>query len=142
MLALRRNTPMSPTRRAVLKSLAVVTVAVALPTQALAAPETIKEADTTVDDAIYDHMISFEALSDRIHAEHQEMQERLVGHANRAGVWLEASGSEYIARQPDRPGECELVTWNTCTCHRYRVWRRCEHVALVRRLHDEEQGHA
>jgi hypothetical protein len=126
---------MSPTRRDVLKTLAVATIAVVLPKQALAAPDTL-EADTTVDDAIYDHLFSFEALSDRIHAEHQEIQERLLRHANRAGVWLEASGGEHIARQPDRPGECELVTWNTCTCHRYRVWRRCEHVALARRTMD------
>ncbi len=132
---------MSPTRRDVLKSFAIATVAVALPKQALAAPDTF-EADTTVDDAIYDHMLSFAALSDRISAEHQEIHERLVRHANRAGVWLETSGGEYIARQPDRPGECELVTWNTCTCHRYRVWHRCEHVALVRRLHEEERGQA
>ncbi len=132
---------MSPTRRDVLKSLAVATIAVALPKQALAAPDTL-EADTTVDDAIYDHLLSFEAISDRIAAEHAEIQERLVRHANSAGVWLEASGGEYIARQPDRPGECELVTWNDCTCHRYRVWHRCEHVALVRRLHEEEQGQA
>jgi hypothetical protein len=132
---------MSPTRRDILKTLAVATIAVAFPKQALAAPDTF-ETDTTVDDAIYDHLLSFEALPDRIHAEHQEMQERLVGHANSAGVRLEASGGEYIARQPDRPGECELVTWNTCTCHRYRVWRRCEHVALVRQLRKEEQGHA
>jgi hypothetical protein len=115
---------MSPTRRDILKTLAVATIAVALPKRALAAPDTL-ETDTTVDDAIYDHLLSFEALSDRISAEHQEIQERLVKHAHRAGVWLEASGGEYIARQPDRPGECELVSWNNCTCHRYRAWRRC-----------------
>ncbi len=130
---------MSPTRRDVLKSLAVATVAVALPKRALAAPDTF-EADTALDDAIYDHLLSFEALSDRIAAEHREIHERLVGHANSAGVWLEASGGEYIARQPDRPGECELVGWNTCTCHRYRVWRRCEHVALVRAIEPQEAG--
>ncbi len=130
---------MSPTRRDVLKSFAIATIAVALPKQTLAAPDTL-EADTTVDDAIYDHMLSFEALSDRISAAHQEIQERLVRHANRASVWLEASGGEYIARQPDRPGECELVRWNTCTCHRYRVWRRCEHVALVRSIEPQEAG--
>ncbi len=128
---------MSPTRRDVLKSFAIATVAVALPKQALAAPDTSK-ADTTVDDAIYDHLLSFEALSDRISAEHTEIHERLVKHANHAGVWLEASGGEYIARQPDRPGECELVCWNTCTCHRYRVWRRCEHIALVRAIEPQE----
>lgn len=133
---------MSPTRRDVLTSFAVATIAVALPKRALAAPDTL-DTDTTVDDAIYDHLLSFAALSDRIHAEHQEIQKRLVRHANRAGVELEHEApGQYVARQPDRPGECELVTWNTCTCHRYRVWHRCEHVALVRRLHVEEQGHA
>ncbi len=130
---------MSPTRRDVLKSLAIATVAVALPRQTLAAQDTF-DSDATIDDAIYDHMSSFAALPDRISAEHQEIQERLVRHANRAGVWLEASGGEYIARQPDRPGECELVGWNTCTCHRYGVWRRCEHVALVRSIEPQEAG--
>ncbi len=129
---------MSPTRCDVLKSLAVATIAVALPKQALAAPDTL-DTDTTVDDAIYDHMLSFEALSDRIAAEHQEIQERLARHANRAGVELEQEApGQYVARQPDRPGECELVGWNTCTCHRYRVWRRCEHVALVRAIEPQE----
>jgi len=131
---------MSPTRRDVLKSFAIATVAVALPKQTLAAPDTL-EADTTVDDAIYDHMLSFAALSDRISAEHQEIQERLVRHANSAGVELEQEApGQYVARQPDRPGECELVSWNTCTCHRYRVWRRCEHVALVRAIESQEAG--
>ena len=129
---------MSPTRRDILKTFVVASIAVALPKQALAAPETIEEAATSVDDAISDHLLSFAALSDRIHAEHQEIQERLVRHANRAGVWLEASGGEYIARQPDRPGECELVTWNTCTCQRFRFWRRCEHVAFVRAIESQE----
>ncbi|MGI8486280.1 MAG: twin-arginine translocation signal domain-containing protein [Thermomicrobiales bacterium] len=124
---------MSPSRRDVLKSLAIATAAVVLPKQALATPDTFAS-DATIDDAIYDHLTSFEVLSDRIAAEHDEIQARLVTHANHAGIWLESSGGEYIARQPDRPGECELVTWNKCTCHRYSVWHRCEHVALVRSL--------
>jgi len=83
---------MSPTRRDVLKSLAIATAAVALPKPALATPD-IFESDATIDDAIYDHLTSFEALSDRIVAEHAEIQERLVTHANHAGIWLEASGA-------------------------------------------------
>lgn len=128
---------MSPTRRDVLKSLAVATVAVALPQSATAAPESF-DSDTTIDDAIYDHMSSFEALSDRLVAESLELQDRLVKHAIETGVWLEEeSPRSFVARRADRPGECEIVTARACTCRRYRVWHRCEHVALVRRILDE-----
>ena len=91
-----------------------------------------------VDDAIYDLKLSFAVLSDRISAAHQEFQERLEAHAIETGVWLEEEAPKsFLARQADRPGECEIVTARTCTCRRYRVWHRCEHVELVRRILDE-----
>jgi len=96
------------------------------------------DSDATIDDAIYDHLTSFEALSDRLFAESLEMQDRLVKHAIETGVWLEAEApGSFVARQTDRPGACEIVTARACTCRRYRVWHRCEHVALVRRILDE-----
>ncbi len=128
---------MSPTRRDVLKSLAFATVAVALPKRALAAPDTL-EAGTALDDAIHDLKLSFAVLSDRISAAHQEIQERLEAHAIETGIWLEEeTPRQFLARPADRPGECEIVTARTCTCRRYRVWHRCEHVELVRRILDE-----
>ena len=131
---------MSPTRRDVLKSFAITTIAVALPKQAIAAPDTL-EADTTVDDAISDHLLSFAALSDHISAEHQEIQERLVRHATRAGVWLEEeTPGTFIARRHGVTGHCEIVTKRSCSCQRFRLWHRCEHNALLRSITQREEG--
>lgn len=127
---------MSPSRRDVLKSLAVTTIAVALPQRAAASPESL-DPDTSIDDAIYDHMSSFEALSDRLVAESLEMQDRLVTHAIEAGVRLEEeTPRQFVARRHDAVGCCDLVSYSSCTCRRYQVWQRCEHVALARRSMD------
>ncbi len=93
---------------------------------------------STIDDAIHDHLSSFEALSDRIHAEHREIQDRLEKYPIESGVWLEveAPGS-FVARRHGVTGCCDLVSYVCCTCRRYQVWHRCEHVALVRRILDE-----
>ena len=98
------------------------------------------DSDATIDDAIHDHLSSFEALSDRLFAESLEMQDRLVKHAIETGVWLEeeAPGS-FVARRHGVTGCCDLVSYVSCTCRRYRVWHRCEHVALVRRILDEQE---
>ena len=126
---------MSPTRRDILKTIAIAPVALTA-SQGVAAAQAADDMDKAIDR----HRASFKALSDRIVAEHDEIEARCVRFGEEHGVWLEYEGNgQYIARQPDRPGECELVEAHDCTCRRFRVWRRCEHTAMVRELERQER---
>lgn len=38
----------------------------------------------------------------------------------------------FVVRDPAQLHVCQITSPFSCTCLRYEVWRRCEHVALVR----------
>jgi len=141
---------MSPTRRDILKSLAAATVVAALPANVSAAPmvRTVKRGNVEypiepIDDALGDHMGSFERLSNRIYTEQMEIQDRLVAHARESGVWLEEeTPGTFIARRHGVAGHCELVRRSGCTCQRFQVWHRCEHNALVRQTLEDREDEA
>jgi len=132
---------MSPTRRDVLKSVAAVPVALALPTHAEATPhETEAEIEALLRQRAEWSRHALDDLMARIETERQETTARLARLAIAHGIELEEeTPTRFVAWQQDRPGECELVTLRTssveCTCRRYRVWHRCEHAALVASLH-------
>lgn len=123
---------MSPTRRDVLKSVAALPVALALPTRAEATHESEAEIEALLRQRAEWSRQALDDLMARIEAEDQETTARLARCAIANGVELEEeTPSQFVARQPDRPGECELVTATSCTCYRFRIWGRCEHHALV-----------
>ncbi len=65
----------------------------------------------------------------------QEQQERIARLARQAeadGVLIEEERpGQYVAWREDEPFTCQIVTATSCTCHRFRLWRACEHHALV-----------
>ncbi len=127
---------MSPTRRDVLKSLAVAPIAL-LVTQGASAAD---ESDGAINAELDATLRVLCDLCDRIEVEHRERQERLVRHAHELGITLEPdtiTPNSFIARNPSQPGICQIVSWNTCTCRRFRVWHHCEHVALVRAIESQ-----
>lgn len=70
----------------------------------------------------------------RLQEERSERLRLLARLAEERGLTaqLEAPG-QYVLRDPQQPGVCQLATPFTCTCSGYGIWRRCEHVALVRK---------
>ena len=108
--------------------MALAPVARALPLRVLASPS----ADDEIEDELGRYEQQMRDTVIRMQDEHRETTERLARIARANGVELEQEdGRKFVARQPDRPGECEIVTPYSCTCRRFRVWHSCEHVALV-----------
>lgn len=75
-----------------------------------------------------------ERIQTRIDDDRAERLARLAAQAVRHGVQLAPDtihADLFIAWRDDQPGQCELVTLTTCTCHRFRLWGVCGHQALL-----------
>lgn len=68
-----------------------------------------------------------DAQTERIRLLLHEAEQRLLTATQ------EAPG-RYVVRDPNAPGVCQLTSVDACTCPRYGVWHRCEHLALIRNL--------
>ncbi len=66
-----------------------------------------------------------------------EQYRGLLRQAHAAGLTIEPDTIHphtWIVRCPDEPCRIDLTTRDTCTCRRFRVWRRCPCVVLVNHL--------
>jgi hypothetical protein len=80
-------------------------------------------------------MITIErSVIQRIAQDVEDRQDGLVREANHRGIWfLEDEGypNQYLAYEQGAPGRCEIVTPRSCSCRRFRFWKRCPHQALL-----------
>jgi len=75
-----------------------------------------------------------ELIATRLQDEQRERISALLREAEQRLLTAqqEAQG-RYVVRDPAQPGVCQLTTADCCTCPGFEIWRRCEHVALVRK---------
>ena len=75
------------------------------------------------------------ATDQRLHEERTERLRLLAHEAEVNGLTAEQEApGRYVVRDPRVVGVCQLVTPFSCTCPGYGIFRRCEHLALVRKL--------
>ena len=73
--------------------------------------------------------------AERLREERKDRQRLLLRLAEERGLTADAEGpGRYQVRDPQQPGLVQLTTAFSCTCPSWVIWRRCEHVALIRSI--------